>query len=86
MAQRRDALAAEASRLLRRRAASQALASRCQPGIHGLSCHDAEELASRAMRHAAQRHRRFLRAIEGLIEFGGFVDAMSLMKMSRACG
>lgn len=84
MAQRRADLAAEASRLLKRRAASQALASRCRPGIHGLSHRHAEELAARAMNHAADRHRRFLRTIEGLIEFGGFVDAMSLMKASRA--
>jgi hypothetical protein len=86
MAQRRDALAAEARRLLKRRAASRALACRCRPGIHGLSDWHAEELANRARRHAAQRHRKFFKTIEGLIEFGGFADARTLMNASRACG
>jgi len=86
MAQRRAFLAAEAKRLLKRRAASQALASRCRPGIHGLSVRHAEELADRARRHAAERHRKFFKTIEGLIEFGGFADARTLMNASRACG
>jgi hypothetical protein len=86
MAQRRALLAAEAERLLRRRSASRALACRCRPGIHGLSDWHAEELAKRAHRHAAQRHRKFFKTIEGLIEFGGFADARNLMNASRACG
>jgi hypothetical protein len=83
IAARQAALAAEARRLSRRRAAAEAVAARCICGARGLPADIAGALALRASRRAAGLHLRFHRAIDALVAAGGFDEAIQILRDRR---
>src|SRR5438046_265046 len=78
---RRAFLSNEARRLARRRAVALSVAARCRKiAEEAINPSPAQMLASRATRRAAVLHVRFHRALDALMELGGFDEALAIVK------
>jgi hypothetical protein len=78
---RRALISSEARRLSRRRSIVLAVAARCRKiAADAINPTAAQTISARAMRRAAILHVRFHRALDALMEVGGFDEALAIVK------